>query len=520
MTTTLLEQLRATHEDIDRYERRTCDMMKVQVKTHREYILKQYKIKYYLDRITERTSRLNSLYQEKQRLETPDKKLPPTINSLNELMQTLTEMQTFYLQNPTDLKEIVSTIEEIEIEERIIFSGEEAWGRFLDLHSLHQVFVALPFRAVIEIDETYSTFLDYCGDLSLIPRESKTGPEYLSFTDSLRDYLTDFYHRVYPVLDLTQILNGIKTTFEEQWAAGEFPGWNQLFDEDMEGMTGTNGQATPVLTDEYLTVDLEDGRYACKACQKEFSKKSVFDSHFSGKKHQNAVKKMETLIAPQNTNTGNQTLQKRIHDIACNEAIITHFWNNLLHDEIERTKTFTEKRKIMKADEVERELEGQLDAQVDRSKILDAWMYEDDDEGEGDESEDDDDLSAAPYNPKNVPLGWDGKPIPYWLFKLNGLNQEFKCEICGNVTYRGPKVFEKHFQEWRHAHGMRALGIPNTAHFHHITSISEARRLFEKLRKEVMSASFNSAEEEEFEDKQGRVYPKKTYDDLKRQGLL
>ena len=25
------------------------------------------------------------------------------------------------------------------------------------------------------------------------------------------------------------------------------------------------------------------------------------------------------------------------------------------------------------------------------------------------------------YNPKNLPLGWDGKPIPYWLYKLHGL---------------------------------------------------------------------------------------------------
>ena len=31
-----------------------------------------------------------------------------------------------------------------------------------------------------------------------------------------------------------------------------------------------------------------------------------------------------------------------------------------------------------------------------------------------------------------LPLGWDGKPIPYWLYKLHGLSVEYKCEICGN----------------------------------------------------------------------------------------
>ena len=30
------------------------------------------------------------------------------------------------------------------------------------------------------------------------------------------------------------------------------------------------------------------------------------------------------------------------------------------------------------------------------------------------------------------------------------------------------------FQEWRHAHGMRCLGIPNTAHFANVTLIEDA----------------------------------------------
>lgn len=37
------------------------------------------------------------------------------------------------------------------------------------------------------------------------------------------------------------------------------------------------------------------------------------------------------------------------------------------------------------------------------------------------------------------------QPIPYWLYKLHGLNLSYTCEICGNYTYRGPKVFQRHF---------------------------------------------------------------------------
>lgn len=77
-------------------------------------------------------------------------------------------------------------------------------------------------------------------------------------------------------------------------------------------------------------------------------------------------------------------------------------------------------------------------------------------------SDSDDDGDALRANPKNLPIGWDGKPIPYWLYKLHGLGLEFKCEICGGASYWGQSAFQKHFQEWRHSYGMKCLKIPNT----------------------------------------------------------
>lgn len=68
------------------------------------------------------------------------------------------------------------------------------------------------------------------------------------------------------------------------------------------------------------------------------------------------------------------------------------------------------------------------------------------------------------------------------MYKLHGLNLYYNCEICGNHKYRGPKAFQRHFSEWRHAHGMRCLGIPNTAHFANITLIEDAIQLWEKLK--------------------------------------
>ena len=70
---------------------------------------------------------------------------------------------------------------------------------------------------------------------------------------------------------------------------------------------------------------------------------------------------------------------------------------------------------------------------------------EEEEEEQISESESEDEENEIIYNPKNLPLGWDGKPIPYWLYKLHGLNINYNCEICGNYTYRGPKAFQRHF---------------------------------------------------------------------------
>lgn len=66
---------------------------------------------------------------------------------------------------------------------------------------------------------------------------------------------------------------------------------------------------------------------------------------------------------------------------------------------------------------------------------------------------------------------------------------------------------------------MRCLAIPNTVHFGGITLIKDAQKLWDKLRAEKSAERFKPDTEEEFEDQVGNVLNKKTFDDLRRQGL-
>ena len=67
---------------------------------------------------------------------------------------------------------------------------------------------------------------------------------------------------------------------------------------------------------------------------------------------------------------------------------------------------------------------------------------------------------------------------------------------------------------------MRCLGIPNTKHFHDITLIEDALGLYNKIKGSIKVEQFVGEIDEEFEDSEGNVLNRRTYEDLARQGLL
>lgn len=227
---------------------------------------------------------------------------------------------------------------------------------------------------------------------------------------------------------------------------------------------------------------------------------------------------------------------------------------------VERKQALTDKERQIENEELEERERREAEEVAIKSEraVRKNFRLDDGDDGTGSYGHNgnggggDDDEEERIYNPLKLPLGWDGKPIPFWLYKLHGLGVEYTCEICSNFTYRGRKNFERHFQEARHSFGMRALGLPNTKHFHEITKIADAvarefiTSLFirsigqlvilteptnsfpcfvhtavaEKLKNEGRQEVVAQETMEEVEDEEGNVYNRKTYEDLKRQGLI
>ena len=77
-------------------------------------------------------------------------------------------------------------------------------------------------------------------------------------------------------------------------------------------------------------------------------------------------------------------------------------WIDALHDVFEDTRRHVEQKQI-------RTWEG---IQVERAEREETEKLAADDKDDSDEDEE------VIYNPLHLPLGWDGKPIPYWLYKV------------------------------------------------------------------------------------------------------
>lgn len=172
--------------------------------------------------------------------------------------------------------------------------------------------------------------------------------------------------------------------------------------------------------------------------QKQYAKQTVYDAHLTSKKHEKAAAKLaaEGGAAANGKPHENGATKSSSASKTRQSARLTHLITTLLVPllpTLAETKANVERRFSLTAREREEEL-------VDDTPVA-APVDPENNAAEEEQAEEE-----RIYNPLKLPLGWDGKPIPYWLYKLHGLGVEYRCEICSDYVYMGRKNFERHFQ--------------------------------------------------------------------------
>ncbi|KAL0400610.1 UNVERIFIED_CONTAM: Splicing factor SF3a60 [Sesamum latifolium] len=546
MSSTLLEVTRSSHEEVERLERLIVKDLQTDPPTNKDRLYQSHRVRNMIEQITSTTHKLIEIYEDKDNARKDEiaalggqSSTSANVNVFSAFYDRLKEIREYHRRHPA-ARYVVDTNDEYEQllkdEPVIEFTGEEAVGRYLDLHELYNDYINSKFGKQIE----YSAYLDVFSDPGTISRKLKLTRQYREYMQKLLEYLVYFFERTEPLQDLDRIFSKVIAEFEEQWSNGLVDGWKNENHED-----GSVQQLDAIIDlDYYSSVEelMELGPEKLKEALAALGLKT------GGTVQQRAERLFLTKHTPlekldrkhfakgsrrPEQNGGTITLQpsEDAKEIALMEAKVTkyviccmnYFTNSSSFPVIEwltmedtfqeltfnswfldflqtivRTKENIEKKHALTYDEIVQERE--------------------EDEVQPESESDDEDQQI--YNPLKLPMGWDGKPIPYWLYKLHGLGQEFKCEICGNHSYWGRRAYERHFKEWRHQHGMRCLGIPNTKNFNEITSIEEAKQLWEKIQEKQGLNKWRPDLEEEYEDQEGNIYNKKTYTDLQRQGLI
>nr|XP_043615058.1 splicing factor SF3a60 homolog [Erigeron canadensis] len=513
MSSTLLELTRAAHEDTERLERLIVKDLQKDLATTKDRLARSHRVRHIIDQITSTTHKLVEIYEDqdnsrKDEIAALGGQTASGTNVFSAFYDRLKEIREYHRRHPS--ARVIDTSDEseqlLEEEPQIEFSGEEASGRYLDLHELYNDYINTKFgkEFIKQFDKQfdYSSYLEVFSQPHLIPRKLKISRQYREYLSKMIEYLVYFFERTEPLQDLDRIFSKVVSEFEEQWDDGKVDGWK---DEAQENGHDPEQHASIDL-DYYSTVEelIELGPEKLKEAL------SVLGLKTGGTVQQRAERLFLTKHTPlekldkkhfvkgaqrpQQNGVVATSHQDDSKEIALMEAKLVKLCE-LLSEIITRTKENCVNKQAQRYEEIDREDEEVPEVESD---------------------EDDQQI----YNPLKLPISWDGKPIPYWLYKLHGLGQEFKCEICGNYSYWGRRAYERHFKEFRHQYGMRRLGIPNTKNFNEITSIEEAQKLWERIKEKQGVNKWRPELEEEYEDREGNIYNKKTYTDLQRQGLI
>lgn len=498
----ILEEQRFIHEDLERLEQGISDRVAEEPRHIRERLNRDHQISSFLDRIQSQSKRLLEIYKDADGARSKEIQSISTGEPLEEFYRQLGEIKSFHQRYPNEPVENLErayrkkTFAEGEIPSYEIdnmFTGEESFGKFLDLTTIHEMYLNLPGIKRLSYLQYLDAFDTFTPPQMSIKRHDKTTDQYFTYVGELVKYLEDFMRRTRPLEDLDRLFRNFEDDFNTAWENNDIPGWK------LEVPAPSKG-----------------GNFSskwCADCEKEFKNENVYKAHLPGKKHIKAAQARASRNLKNENGGENGYKPVPINYLRLKERAIAEreYRTKRLAAAMSQERSDSRVNVERKQGMTERERQMELDALF--ADNAPTTVHNRDSDGESDTDD-------RIYNPLKLPLAWDGKPIPFWLYKLHGLGVEFRCEICGNYVYMGRRAFDKHFNETRHIYGLKCLGITNTTLFREITDIADAVKLWDKIQRDKIKNKKDEGSIVQMEDADGNVMPEKVYYDLQKQGLL
>ncbi|VVB06022.1 unnamed protein product [Arabis nemorensis] len=207
MSLNLLEQTRLNHEEIERLERLVVKDLKTEPKSSRDRLVQGHRVRNVIESIMLNTKKLVEIYEDKDG-SMEDEISRAVDDQTNLFYDRLREIREYHRNYRSS-----SVVDDFEGDFKpvISFSGEEGYGRYLDLHDFYNQYVNFVHQK---------------------DRKLKFSNQYRKYMDGLLDYLINFIKRTGPLQDLGRIFAKVETDFEEQYAQGKTQGNDNVIDLD------------------------------------------------------------------------------------------------------------------------------------------------------------------------------------------------------------------------------------------------------------------------------------------------
>ena len=224
MSSTILERLRVNAENSERIEKAIGIELDIKPNGQKQKIYQQHKIANLVDTINKTNKDILDIINDVDgTLNDEISIMKDNNNMFNNFYDTLNTTMEYHSKYSNLTIDNSDTIINNLLNVNIDFSGEEVFGKYLDLHIFHNRYCNLPnIPGNNTID--YIQYLEKFNSFFYISENNK-GSKYLSYIKDLLEYLHGFFLRVQPLVDLNELIINWETTFNDSWAIGKINGW-------------------------------------------------------------------------------------------------------------------------------------------------------------------------------------------------------------------------------------------------------------------------------------------------------
>ncbi|KAK4896859.1 hypothetical protein LTR28_001795, partial [Elasticomyces elasticus] len=289
-----LEDQRSLHEEVERLEAAISEHLLEEPRQARDQLARDHQIRQLVDRAHTQSGRLLSIYNgdpatrtEEIQSMTGDYSFESFYKGLEKIKdhhkrypnQPVENLERAYKPGNGDSNKLGAGIDNL-------FTGEEAFGKFLDLNPLYDQFLNLPgVKGVKHVTYlTYLTLFDiFTPPDCPVRRLDKMTETYFNYLRTLAFYLESFMRKIKPLEDLDRLFTTFDQEFAQLWEQDNVPGWET---------NESSAKAGPI------TEDTGEGVW-CADCEKAFKTDGVYKGHLAGRKHIRAAEARKARGGPQ-----------------------------------------------------------------------------------------------------------------------------------------------------------------------------------------------------------------------------